>query len=275
MSDGSDLQFFVFESQEVRYVGDADNPEWVAADIVAVLYPESAAKDRSNYLASVPSEWKGMKPVHTPGGRQSMVTLFEPGFYCLVARSNSPLAVKFQKWVYEEVLPSIRKTGSYSLSQRYSALVPPARERLENIRLGLDLMYELGGTDERTQLALKDIIRDILLEDKLKKPLLPSGGRAEWPISDRARHLGYQPNRAKLIKIGKVAAELYRVRHNYVDEFGNQVKVDPPKREQFVDGTTREVYCYGENDLDILDQAIALVMNPPTQLPPSSSSEDF
>jgi prophage antirepressor-like protein len=266
----SDLQPFQFDGAEIRFVGSVDVPEWVAGDIVAVLYPESQAKDRTNYLKSIPSEWKGMKRIHTLGGDQDMVTVFEAGLYSLIARSNSPIAVRFQKWVYEEVLPSIRKTGGYSVGQGDSPSValPPAKERLENIRLGLDLLYELGGTDERTTLALKDIVRDILLDDKLKKPALPSGGRAEWPVSDRARHLGYNPQKKDLIAIGKTVARFYRLRHD---------GENPPEREQFVDGTTRMVKCYGESDLDILDQAITLVMNPPAALPEKddSSAEDI
>lgn len=260
------IEPFKFESWEIRFVGTAEEPEWVAADIIAVLYPDSRKENLSNYLSKVPGEWKGNKQVITLGGKQGMVTLYEPGLYCLIARSESPLAVRFQKWVYEEVLPSIRKTGSYSIQVAPVQQVrPPAREQLENIRLGLDLMYELGGVDERTQLALKDIVRDVLLEDKLKRPALPSGGRAEWPVSDRARHLGFKPSKQNLIAIGRMAVRLYKLRHD-----GEK----PPEREQFVDGTTRMVKCYGEADLDILDQAIAIVMNPPAQLPPSDDFDD-
>jgi prophage antirepressor-like protein len=271
MNDSSELSFPFDDGNIVRFVGSLDVPEWVAADIVSILYPNSEASDRTNLLKGVPSDWKGMKPVHTLGGVQNMVTLFEPGLYSLIARSNSPVAVRFQKWVFEEVLPSIRQTGSYSIERSGSSVVvlPPAREKLENIRLGMDLLYELGGIDERTQLALRDIVRDVLLEDKLKKPALPSGGRLEWPVSDRAMHLGYKPNRKQLINIGKTVAKLYRLRHD---------GENPPEREQFVDGTTRMVKCYGENDLDILDQAIALVMEPPSQLPPAEENfepDDF
>jgi prophage antirepressor-like protein len=269
MSGGSEIQPFTFESWEVRFVGTADAPEWVAADIVAVLYPESRRENLSNYLSKVPTEWKGNKQVITPGGRQNMTTLYEPGFYALIARSESPLAVPFQRWVYEDVLPSIRKTGSYSIPVRSSSeaelqalkLSSEVDElRIQNIRTGLDLMYELGGVDERTQLAIKDIVRDIILKDRLKKASLPGSTRQEIPISDRARDLGYNPNKTQLQKMGRIAAKLYRVANN---------GADPPKREQFVDGTTRMVFCYNEQHLEILDNAIALVMNPPAQLPPS------
>lgn len=264
-----EIQPFKFEGLEVRFVGTADIPEWVAADIVAVLYPDALRPSYGKYLDSVPGDWKGKKRILTPGGQQEFITLFEPGFYALVARSNSPRAIPFQKWVYEEVLPSIRKTGSYSLPSHQvipALLLPPVKERLENIRLGLDLMYELGGVDERTQLALKDIIRDMLLEDKLKKPALPGGGRNEVPVSDRARALGYKPTKKELQQIGRVAAKLYRVAHD---------GEDPPKREQYVDGTTRMVFCYSEADIEILDNAIVLVMEKPTQPAQLPSADDF
>jgi prophage antirepressor-like protein len=262
MNESSSLEPFQFNEFEIRFVGTPDEPEWVGADVVAVLYPEADARNYSNYLSRVPDEWKGHRKIMTLGGPQDMATLFEPGLYALIARSNSPLAVPFQKWVYEDVLPSIRKTGSYSTTQN---LIPPAKERLENIRLGMDLLYELGGVDERTQLALRDIVRDVLLEDRLKKPALPGTGRSEWPVSDRARHLGFNPDRTALMKIGRTAAKLYRLAHN---------GEDPPQREQFVDGTTRMVKCYGEADLDILDSAISLVMTPPSTLPPADDSDD-
>lgn len=267
MSDGGQLQPFRFESWEVRFVGTLEVPEWVARDIVAVLYPESDPRNYSNYLDKVAVEWKGHKQVMTPGGNQNVVTLYEPGLYCLIARSESPLAVRFQKWVYEEVLPSIRKTGSYSIPQSGTSaelnelrLLSEIDElRYKNIRTGLEIMYELGGVDERTRLGVQDMVRDILLKDRLKKPALPSGKRSEIPVSDRARDLGYRPNGNQLKQIGRVAAKLYRVAHD---------GADPPKREQHVDGTTRMVFCYGEDDIEILDSAIALVMEKPKPTTP-------
>lgn len=258
----------VFDGQEIRFVGTSDCPEWVAADVVAVLYPEADKRNYSNLYASVHVDWKGHKKVMTLGGKQDMVTLYEPGLYFLIARSNSPLAVPFQRWIFEEVLPEIRKTGSYKIKDSVSSPSNTRandRERLENIRFGMDLLYELGGIDERTQLGLRDIVRDILLDDRLKKPALPSDGRAEWPVSDRARHLGYNPSRSQLQNIGRIAARLYRLAHD---------NSEPPKREQFVDGTTRMVKCYGEADLEILDRAILVVMENRPQLPSSEDVED-
>lgn len=91
----SDLD--AFQGHTVRFVGTADKPEWVAADVIAVLYPDADSRNYSNYLSGVPSEWKGHKKVMTLGGEQRMITLFEAGMYSLIARSNSPVAIPFQK----------------------------------------------------------------------------------------------------------------------------------------------------------------------------------
>ena len=103
----------MFQDKEVRFVGTTDRPEWVAADIVAILHPEVEIKNRTTYLRGIPSEWKGLQKVQTLGGTQAMATIYEPGLYALISRSNSPFAVMFQKWMFEEVLPAIRRDKFY------------------------------------------------------------------------------------------------------------------------------------------------------------------
>jgi prophage antirepressor-like protein len=252
----SDLE--VFQGYTVRFVGTADKPEWVASDVVAVLYPEVDPKNRTTYLRNVPDKWKGLRKVQTLGGPQEMVTLFESGMYYLINRSNSPVADPFQDWVCENVLPTIRKTGYYSQSS--GRHLPPALEerkaRLDIIYMGVDLLSQLGGIDERTELQFKDLVRDIVLADKLDRPALPDGQtkRLEYPISDRLIDLGYGVQDSNILKsIGQIASNLYKAR------YGNR----PPQREQFVDGTTRLVRLYSEDDLDIVDQAIKQKLGDP------------
>lgn len=252
----SNLQPFEFEGEEIRFVGDPDKPECVGADMVAILYPEVDTKQRTTYLRGIPEEWKGLQKMQTPGGEQEMVTLKEPGIYALIARSNSPKAVPFQKWMFEDVIPTIRKTGGYQLQKSQQPPTLPMvllerRERLEQIQLGMDLFAQLGGIDERTELQVKDMVRDIVLADKLKQPVLESGvdseNRLEYPISDRLIHLGYGVQSGGILKsIGQIASNLYKAR------YGKR----PPQREQFVDGTTRMVRLYSQEDLDIVDKAI-------------------
>ena len=46
----------------------------------------------------------------------------ESGLYTLILRSNKPEAKKFKRWITHEVIPSIRKTGSYSIASRQKRL---------------------------------------------------------------------------------------------------------------------------------------------------------
>jgi len=62
--------------------------------------------------------------------------------------------------------------------------------------------------------------------------------------------LGHRPTPVQLRKIGKEAVRLYQERHGQ----------KPVQREQFVGGTTRMVNVYSEIDVDVLDDAISLVM---------------
>lgn len=56
----------------------------------------------------------------TSGGKQSVTFINEPNLYRLIFRSNKPQAQAFADWVYEEVLPSIRKTGAYAVNGEVS-----------------------------------------------------------------------------------------------------------------------------------------------------------
>ena len=62
---------------------------------------------------------KGVADCHilTNGGTQKLKFINEPNLYRIIFRSNKPQALSFQDWVFAEVLPSIRKTGSYVARQ--------------------------------------------------------------------------------------------------------------------------------------------------------------
>jgi prophage antirepressor-like protein len=108
-NNSSDLTVFQFESFEVRFVGTADDPWWVAADVCAVLEINISQTRRLD------DDEKGLRSVQTLGGNQEMLCINESGLYSLILGSRKPQAKRFKKWVTGEVIPSIRKTGSYSL----------------------------------------------------------------------------------------------------------------------------------------------------------------
>lgn len=73
-------------------------------------------------LTRLDNDERGSVLLDTLGGRQKVAAVNESGLYSLVFQSRKSGAKKFRKWVTMEVLPSIRKTGSYS--------VKPSRKRL-------------------------------------------------------------------------------------------------------------------------------------------------
>jgi prophage antirepressor-like protein len=75
-------------------------------------------------VRSLHEDEKGLTTSKTLGGAQQMVTVNEPGLYRLIFQSRKESAEVFKRWVFHEVLPTIRKTGAYStgLEARVEAL---------------------------------------------------------------------------------------------------------------------------------------------------------
>jgi|GEM_PF-1069312 len=119
------IELFDFEGNEVRFVGTALKPEWVAADVCRILelntseavngHKRSLVDGTVYYDGGLDDDEKGMVILHTPGGEQEILTVTEPGLYRLIFKSRKPIAKRFQRWIIHEVLPSIRKTGGYTI----------------------------------------------------------------------------------------------------------------------------------------------------------------
>jgi len=103
---------FSFGEHSVR-VAVRDGEPWFVAKDVMVALEYSGHSAPAKVCEHIPGEWKGVNPIHTPGGQQNMLCLSEPGLYFFLGRSDKPNALPFQKWVYGQVLPAIRKTGRY------------------------------------------------------------------------------------------------------------------------------------------------------------------
>ncbi len=107
----TELLPFAFEDSLVRVRAAADGEPWfVAKDVCNVLEIEY----HRDAVGRLDDDERGSVIVDTLGGPQEMATVSESGLYSLVFRSRKPEAKRFRKWVTAEVLPSLRKTGSYS-----------------------------------------------------------------------------------------------------------------------------------------------------------------
>lgn len=103
---------FHYSDHEVRVLDIEGEPWFVLADLCAVL---GIANSR-NAAARLHDDMKGVRSVDTLGGRQSLTIVSEAGMYEVVIRSDKPEAIGFRRWITTEVLPSIRKTGSYGVT---------------------------------------------------------------------------------------------------------------------------------------------------------------
>lgn len=103
---------FNFNAHTVRTQSINGNAWFCLPDACAALGLSNSRKSKTQLVA------KGVTESYTPtnGGKQAVTFINEPNLYRLIFRSNKPQAQAFADWVYDEVLPSIRKTGTYSVA---------------------------------------------------------------------------------------------------------------------------------------------------------------
>lgn len=110
-------------------LGPDGEPWWVAKDVFSALGYVWAG---SASVKHIPEEWRRVNSELTPSGCADMWLLSEHGLYFFLGRSDKPDALPMQKWIAGEVLPSIRKTGSYSLAK------PEEMTRLQILEMAID-----------------------------------------------------------------------------------------------------------------------------------------
>ncbi|MDX5660577.1 BRO family protein [Clostridioides difficile] len=103
------------DSGEIRVIELNEEHWFVGKDVAETL----GYKDTSDALKRhVDDEDKGVGEIPTPGGNQNMKIINESGLYSLILSSKLSTAKKFKHWVTRDVLPSIRKTGTYSTKSK-------------------------------------------------------------------------------------------------------------------------------------------------------------
>ena len=116
-------QIQVFQSPQfgqVRTAGTSDNPLFCLADLCKAV----GLSNPSSVKARLDAEDVQLIDLHalnstegTGAGNTISNFVTESGFYDVLLQSSSPKVKPFRKWVTSEVLPSIRKTGGYSVQQ--------------------------------------------------------------------------------------------------------------------------------------------------------------
>ena len=106
----SDLIAYQFKNSNIRIELKNNEPLFCLTDVANALNIKNHRD-----LANKQLNPKGVEKIYTPtrGGKQELIFIDEANLYRVIFRSNKKEAIDFQNWVFEEVLPSIRKTGGY------------------------------------------------------------------------------------------------------------------------------------------------------------------
>lgn len=222
---------------EVTMIQDVDKVVWFKGiDVASILgYSDKKKAIRMHVDEDDKQKLNEIQSGHfVPPKNSQPHTVFinESGLYCLVIRSKLDGAKKFQKWVTKEVLPSIRKSGSYSVKKEINS------EKLREIQL-----KEIQILDNITDAKLKQAFLDRLMNEI-------TGDKKETSEYSRDIITILKEEFNKTIdfslaaKIGKYIVKQYRLKYNK----------EPEKYMKFVNGNNRPVFCYTkEEEVDLIE----------------------
>ncbi|TYA16835.1 BRO family protein [Aggregatibacter actinomycetemcomitans] len=111
----SDLQIFNFNSNPVRVELFDNQPHFCLLDVCEIFEIQNSRRVQSQML-----DPQGVRLAYILAKdekKRRTAFINEPNLYRIIFRSEKPIAKNFQNWVFEEVLPQIRKTGQYQLQQ--------------------------------------------------------------------------------------------------------------------------------------------------------------
>lgn len=149
-----ELTKFHFNQEKIGVIMIDGEPWFIGQDIAGALN----YKNTSDALAKhVEKEDKKVIPfLFENAGNPNRIIINEPGLYSLIFASTLPIAKTFKHWVTHEVLPSLRKTGSYSLTNAPEA----------------ELLRELQRTNQKLDILIKQNEQKKARKQLPKEPLL-------------------------------------------------------------------------------------------------------
>ncbi|MEX3614441.1 MAG: BRO family protein [Burkholderia gladioli] len=152
----SNIVPFEFEGHAVRVVTD-ENGEllFVGKDVAEAL-------GYVNHADAITKHCKGIAkryPLQTPGGKQEVRVLTEGDMFRLVVNSTLSSAEKFERLVFDEILPTIRKTGSYGTSK--DSIVPEALAALKLAPLAVRAARSFGLDKNSAAISANQYVRKL------------------------------------------------------------------------------------------------------------------
>lgn len=188
----------IFENDvfgKIRTVQQENEILFVATDICKALDLQNVSKS----VQRLDDDEKGIISSYTLGGNQNLLAVNEFGLYNLVLSSRKPQAKAFKRWVTHDVIPAIRKNGSYSVNQDMRSKEVEARLNNSRARVASTFLKVAQMTD---LLEYKHICQQKAAEVLSGVPLLPMQSINENTLSadEVGRELGISGN-----MVGRIA----------------------------------------------------------------------
>lgn len=158
---------FQFNEFQIPTVGTPEDPWFVAADVCKACN----IKHHAQATETLDADERGVFIVITPSGPQQMLCVNESGLYAITIKSRKPAVKAFRKWTTSEVLPALRKTGSFTVgpAQPAYAIPPTYAEALiltGKIQLALEQQVEL--TAKEVTIKMQGLL--VAIEDNSTNP---------------------------------------------------------------------------------------------------------
>lgn len=222
---GNQIQTFTSQSfGKIRTINEEDRVLFCGRDIASALGYANTKDALARHCKGVVKRY----PLETPGGIQQVRFITEGDLYRLIASSKLPAAVRFEAWVFDEVLPSIRRHGIYAIDDLLEndefleqAIVHLRRERAKRLAAEQALLeaapkisyYDIVLQSD-SLLTTTEIAKDYGLSAKrLNQILLDSrvqfkqSGR--WFLYARYAEQGYTQSKTHEFDGGKTRTHMY------------------------------------------------------------------
>ena len=230
-------QVFSFNdvSHEIRFFVDNNDIWAVAQDIGNVLN----IKNIRQHFKNIPDDWSY---VYKTNGLVNFTLIKEPAIYRLIMRSNKPQAIQFQRWVCEDILPSIRRTGSYTVQHTKQL------ELIQSQKDTCNMLMKWFSNDTIVQHKVKEyLINSLTLTDSSDNS--DNSETTFYDIITILKELNYpvwKKQTTQLTGVGKYVVKQYRKKFNK----------DPQQTTRIIQGATRYCKCYTNNELPQVKQWI-------------------
>jgi prophage antirepressor-like protein len=200
----SNVVVFDFNDQMIRTLTVDGEVLFRTSDVAAVLGVQT-----HKLTERMPAEDHLLRETLTKGGPQKLGYLREAGLYRAILRSDKPEVEPFIQWVTRDVIPAIRKTGSYGVStdtaeritrmENAIGVLAQTVTELAKPRVGLTVQETIFDEEETERLLWLSVREARKLFPSLNK-ISHSNASIGWMMSEVCRRFNFKAVEGKTIK---------------------------------------------------------------------------